>query len=380
MWSNLMLVLGAADSTRVLIPRYLALGTSNNKLELRRAALLAALSNRSLCLPPIVHGRTGDTTPEQVPISELYDLEALGRFVSIGEANACDATRATATLCGDLCRRDGGPRTGTIVVAGRGVPNDALRAVDALGLADVFVASGCLFWPQIPISAYLLLWHHLYKPPAVLRRVALARNTLFGGQAYVSVHWRFEEYKCGRKRRLPLGLCQRETFSPVAGPMLVVTPQQLADVVVAAAADRPVFLATDGRLRGHGRLVDEVKSLVAQRTQIRELHDAPASLSGLSASAVMELEQGICADSAFHLGSGMSSWDWEIFYTRALRMGDLATFETAFHLENLHREIRGPAPDELKRAILAPRPDAPFALLDVHLREMVNRTSEYPGS
>ena len=182
-WSNLMLVLGAADSTRVLIPRYVALGTSNNKLELRRAALLAALSNRSLCLPPIVHGRTGDTTPEQVPISELYDLEALGRFVSIGEGNACDATRATATLCGDLCRRDGGPRTGTIVVAGRGVPNDALRAVDAHGLADVLVASGCLFWPQIPVSAYLLLWHHLYKPPAVLRRVALARNTLFGGQA-----------------------------------------------------------------------------------------------------------------------------------------------------------------------------------------------------
>ena len=61
-------------------------------------------------------------------------------------------------------------------------------------------------------------------------------------------------------------------------------------------------------------------------------------------------------------------------------MGDLATFETAFHLENLHREIRGPAPDELKRAILAPRPDAPFALLDVHLREMVNRTSGDPGS
>ena len=70
MWSNLMLILGAG-STRVLIPRYMALGTSNNKLELRRAALLAALSNRSLCLPPIVHGRTGDTTPEHVPISEL---------------------------------------------------------------------------------------------------------------------------------------------------------------------------------------------------------------------------------------------------------------------------------------------------------------------
>lgn len=174
-----------------------------------------------------------------------------------------------------------------------------------------------------------------------------------------------------REPRPPAPRPRRDARLPSAQ---VATPGQIADVIVAAAAGRPVFLATDGRLRGRGRLVDDVKARVAGRTPIAELSDAPTSSAGLSASALMELEQGLCAGAAVHLGSSMSSWDWEVFYARALLRNDLAAFELAFHLENRNHERRGPTAGGLKSTILALPSDAPFALVDVHLRAMANRT------
>ena len=241
--------------------------------------------------------------------------------------------------------------------------------------ARVLVTSGCLF-PNFPVSLQLLLWRSLRKSRETLLRVAQARTALFGPKSeYIAVHWRFEEARC-KRHKLPLGLCMR-TFPSLltnSSGFVVVTPVQVADAIIAAAKVRnySVFLATDGRARGYGRLVDEVKALALTRgnVTIKELLDASADprledLKNLSSVAIMELEQGICASAALHIGSSLSSWDWEVYYAIALRANNLHAFELAFHLENKILGLANePNAQHWDRMYIAPPPNTPFMFLD----------------
>ena len=75
---------------------------------------------------------------------------------------------------------------------------------------------------------------------------------------------------------------------------------QLASIVHTFADGRAVFLATDGRNRDGGALVDEVKGRVrAMGTRIVELTDSQAAaskavLAGFDGAMVSELEQAVC--------------------------------------------------------------------------------------
>ena len=79
----------------------------------------------------------------------------------------------------------------------------------------------------------------------------------------------------------------------------------------------------------------------------------------------MELEQGICASAALHIGSSKSTWDWEVYYAIALRANNLRAFELAFHLENKILGLANePNAQHWERMYFAPPPNTPFMFLD----------------
>ena len=358
LWPVLFTSIVETVAVNVIVPQFVSRGLSNYKMEFRRAAIFAALSNRSLCLTTMKHGRTGDVPVKAVQIQELYDLEALARFVPLmTDHMQCQGGQKINCCFQTKCNKN------------------MIDLMDDYRHARVLVTSGCLF-PNFPVSIQLLLWRSLRKSRETLLRVAQARTALFGPKSeYIAVHWRFEEAKC-KRHKLPLGLCMR-TFPSLltnSSGFVVVTPVQVADAIIAAAKVRnySVFLATDGRARRRGRLVDEVKALALTRgnVTIKELLDASADprledLKPLSSVAIMELEQGICASAALHIGSSLSSWDWEVYYAIALRANNLHAFELAFHLENKILGLANePNAQHWDRMYIAPPPNTPFMFLD----------------
>ena len=358
LWPVLFTSIVETVAVNVIVPQFVSRGLSNYKMEFRRAAIFAALSNRSLCLTTMKHGRTGDVPVKAVQIQELYDLEALARFVPLmTDHMQCQGGQKINCCFQTKCNKN------------------MIDLMDDYRHARVLVTSGCLF-PNFPVSLQLLLWRSLRKSRETLLRVAQARTALFGPKSeYIAVHWRFEEAKC-KRHKLPLGLCMR-TFPSLltnSSGFVVVTPVQVADAIIAAAKVRnySVFLATDGRARRRGRLVDEVKALALTRgnVTIKELLDASADprledLKPLSSVAIMELEQGICASAALHIGSSLSSWDWEVYYAIALRANNLHAFELAFHLENKILGLANePNAQHWDRMYIAPPPNTPFMFLD----------------
>ena len=362
LWPVLFTSIVETVAVNVIVPQFVSTGLSNYKMEFRRAAIFAALSNRSLCLTTMMHGRTGDVPLKAVQIQELYDLEALARFVPLMTDHLqCQGGQKKIKCCFHTkCNKNN---------------KNMIDLMDDYRHARVLVTSGCLF-PNFPVSLQLLLWRSLRKSRETLLRVAQARTALFGPKSeYIAVHWRFEEFRC-KRHKLPLGLCMR-TFPSLltnSSGFVVVTPVQVADTIIAAAKVRnySVFLATDGRARGYGRLVDEVKALALTRgnVTIKELLDASADprledLKPLSSVAIMELEQGICASAALHIGSSLSSWDWEVYYAIALRANNLHAFELAFHLENKILGLANePNAQHWDRMYIAPPPNTPFMFLD----------------
>lgn len=358
LWPVLFTSIVETVAVNVIVPQFVSRGLSNYKMEFRRAAIFAALSNRSLCLTTMMHGRTGDVPLKAVQIQELYDLEALARFVPLMTDHLqCQGGQKISCCVQTKCNKN------------------MIDLMDDYRHARVLVTSGCLF-PNFPVSLQLLLWRSLRKSRETLLRVAQAGTALFGPKSeYIAVHWRFEEFRC-KRHKLPLGLCMR-TFPSLltnSSGFVVVTPVQVADAIIAAAKVRnySVFLATDGRARRRGRLVDEVKALALTRgnVTIKELLDASADprledLKKLSSVAIMELEQGICASAALHIGSSLSSWDWEVYYAIALRANNLHAFELAFHLENKILGLANePNAQHWDRMYIAPPPDTPFMFLD----------------
>lgn len=358
LWPVLFTSIVETVAVNVIVPQFVSLGLSNYKMEFRRAAIFAALSNRSLCLTTMMHGRAGNVPVKAVQIQELYDLEALARFVPLMTDHLqCQGGQIINCCVQTECKKN------------------MIDLMDDYRHARVLVTSGCLF-PNFPVSLQLLLWRSLRKSRETLLRVAQAGTALFGPKSeYIAVHWRFEEVRC-KRHKLPLGLCMR-TFPSLltnSSGFVVVTPVQVADAIIAAAKVRnySVFLATDGRARRRGRLVDEVKALALTRgnVTIKELLDASADprledLKKLSSVAIMELEQGICASAALHIGSSLSSWDWEVYYAIALRANNLHAFELAFHLENKILGLANePNAQHWDRMYIAPPPNTPFMFLD----------------
>ena len=66
LWPVLFTSIVETVAVNVIVPQFVSRGLSNYKMEFRRAAIFAALSNRSLCLTTMKHGQTGDVPEEAV--------------------------------------------------------------------------------------------------------------------------------------------------------------------------------------------------------------------------------------------------------------------------------------------------------------------------
>lgn len=312
----------------VVIPQYVSVGLNNYKMEFRRSAMIAALTNRSLCLASMTNGKTGDVRRQTVSIAQVYDVQTLENFVHL-------------TKC---------PRTATKVSCKK---TDVLEQPKTGDLA----VSNCLF-PVAEATTEMLLWRYLRKPTSTLERSKAAITELFGDQPFASVHWRFEEGKCARRfNKTVLGLCFRSHSEP---PFLV-SEAKLAATICNATRGLPIFLATDGRARGRGRRVDDVKARINATCGVRV-----AELDNFKKSPLLvsEVEQAISAASTLHVGSSQSSWDWEVFYDKA--RNDLRAFQLVFHLEN--HFVHEPHLQRNHDLVTAGLTKESFSLLDVLLK------------
>lgn len=143
---------------------------------------------------------------------------------------------------------------------------------------------------------------------------------------FVSFHWRFEESKCLRLGG-ELGLCFRTRRGVVKFDIA-----QLISTILAAADGRSIFLATDGRARRKGGLVDRFKREIAKVVHIVDITDEYKD-GEASSMLLSELEQQICSLSKLHIGSSMSSWDWEVLYSKFSSDDQPALFNATLRLE-----------------------------------------------
>ena len=303
-------------SKQFVIPIYTSKGMNNYKFKIRNAALIAAELNRTLLLPPMTQGKTGDSENTEVVASDVYDLELLYRFVPVVavtqkevnvlagvpnfQADPCSLYCAEASSCYTFSCED---EKGDLSMGPVG--KEIIKAAP-IGNVTTVVVHHC-FGNARP-GEDLILWRHLLPPKHVRFIAEQLRQSLFGNQSFVSFHWRFEEGQC---RGHKLGLCFR-----CPGKTTDLTARDIADVVVAFAGGRPVFLATDGRNQGLGRTVDEVKGLIANHTQIVELGDDSAvNVSVWSSALQTQVEQAFCLHAYAHIGFVVSSWDGEIIQT-----------------------------------------------------------------
>tara|TARA_B110000008_G_scaffold274926_1_gene311491 strand:+ start:781 stop:1182 length:402 start_codon:yes stop_codon:yes gene_type:complete len=114
--------------------------------------------------------------------------------------------------------------------------------------------------------------------------------------------------------------------------------KKLVNQILQIIDGRPLFLSTDGRERGKAAMVEEFKAALNETAIVYELHDFFGNLTVTQAS---EVEQYICTQSETHVGSSMSTWDWEVFYLKFAQVRESHLLSAVAHLEN-------PSPDFVK--------------------------------
>ena len=176
------------------------------------------------------------------------------------------------------------------------------------------------------------LWNVLLKP---LPTIELGSSVIsrMGVRNFTSFHWRFEESVCQGN----LGLCFR-TRQPTRKSKFSVPMKKLVNQILQIIDGRPLFLSTDGRERGKAAMVEEFKAALNETAIVYELHDFFGNLTVTQAS---EVEQYICTQSETHVGSSMSTWDWEVFYLKFAQVRESHLLSAVAHLEN-------PSPDFVK--------------------------------
>ena len=321
----------------VVLPVYTSVGLNNYKSELRVSALVAAASGRTLCLPDFTDGKTLTTrggSTWDVPVSAVYDLDVLAKFVAIAPASdraACpehepqQQCEPATSLCGKAKNRSILEATAS---AGR-LREHSSRYAPYRCLA----MWGCQWIPLVVPTLSLALWQHLLKPRATRDSADEAIATLFHGEPFVALHWRFEEKRC-TELHMPIGLCMRTTT--------VGTRAYPLDALVGAAQRakqrlnvRHLFLASDGADRGGDALLEAFR----KRTGALELLDCYSDDEELTshmaseATARSEIEQEIVSRAAYALGSSRSSWFFEAALSMSSRRHDVRGFEVALEAE-----------------------------------------------
>ena len=76
LWPVLFTSIVETVAVNVIVPQFVSTGLSNYKMEFRRAAILAALSNRSLCLTTMKHGKTGDVPVWETELGQTGQTNA----------------------------------------------------------------------------------------------------------------------------------------------------------------------------------------------------------------------------------------------------------------------------------------------------------------
>jgi hypothetical protein len=240
-----------------LMPTFVSAGANNFKMEIRRSVLMAHELNRYLCIPKIQPASKASgfrvRKRKQLSLADFYDTAKLEEFVSLlPETNCTDYANASVLL---RCSSSG--------------PSFGLQQDDYSHLSEIplIILHGCL-WPERPYTADRVLWQYLMPPKLVSKHaheiIRLSSHIQLGN--FTSFHWRFEEEKCARvssaasNTKPELGLCFR--VNPLLHNLsstLLATEQEIVAAIAAEIGSGPLFLATDGRLRGSGDLVDRVK-------------------------------------------------------------------------------------------------------------------------
>lgn len=252
-----------------VLPVYASIGLNNYKSEWRVSALVAAASGRSLCLPRFIDGKTlTDVEPWEVQVRTVYDLDVLSHFIALepdANTDACPShdphrcTHAAHHLCG---KAENSSISDVMTSAGR-----LQKALSRYASSQCVALWGCQWLPLVVPTLSFALWQHLIKPHSTRLTARETVSHLFGTEPYVAIHWRFEEHRC-LEQQLPIGLCTRTMRHGTRALPL----DDLVAIVTRAMRRlgmRHLFLATDGRERGGGALVDEFR----RRTSARQLDD-----------------------------------------------------------------------------------------------------------
>jgi hypothetical protein len=351
--------------TPVVLPVYWSLGLNNYKMEIRRSMLMAKASGRALCLSPFTDGGTfAPLDPSKqwgTPIDGMYDVELLSTFLAVAPPGACPPASLCEPLFG-LCGRAENKTLADISVSA-GQYRDALaQQFTSKTCVSPFRCGVALLTPH---ALYYDLWRSLRKPQTVVEAAERSLDELFGAASsssglprFFALHWRFEEDACPKAGYRP-GLC----VWTMDGPKPLSLEQLRLAVTRACAAHglTDVFIATDGRFRDGGDLVDALLDILTEDgLNPKELGDCTDCVTQRDMNAVglkeptyvSEVEQQMVAFATYALGSTRSSWYFEALFDLVSRARDVAAFEVVHETEealhamspDLHRALKVPFP------------------------------------
>ena len=328
-------------------------GMNNGKIQLRHSLLLASILQRRFCLPQMLRE---SHNKEAVALTDLFNLSTLNQAVPLADRRAC------SRYCTCVGARTVASRDTCYFSASKGLlSNDS----GATSLQPPCIVVSAPFSLQLPLAQrgvyvdkYFSVWSHLPKPDSTLARASAATAALFGGVAFVGIHWRF----------IHLELHGCVLCLPSRLGMLNFTVETMTTAMRRFArrfGTRLVLMATDGVSRGAGRVVGEfVRKATAHGLTVRQIQDAGVPLPSRPVM-LSEIEQAALAQSVGIIGFRSSTWFGDVLLQKAVARRSRGLFELALASERL--DVSG----GFRRFVGLP----PWAYLDDLLHdELANKT------
>lgn len=326
----------------IIIPEYFGtnVGLNNEKMILRRAALVSDVISGSLCCPPMIHGKSLQLSNlETLPVSKIYDNVVL----------QCGPCPRDWTNCKPFaCLHQRRPSASYASLISSDSEEAFLTRIWHLfnysSADECFVLKHCLrpFGPASKGYEMKLWQQRIQKPRQTMLLADMVVRHLFGEKAYISLHLRLEELHCSSQFKPGAGtdrICFRsgkgpssteETFyasvSDIVSLLERIKLHSLVDTNL-------VFFATDAYARGRADVADRLRVLATQRNFIVKMISDARVLNQTNQSSffLSELEQEVHARGRVLIGHSTSSWDWESFYTSAAKTR--RNFDLLFDLE-----------------------------------------------
>lgn len=371
---------GQSEKKKYLIPFISGQGLNNQLWEYRSAAILARSTGRVLCLVPFHRFYLQETGREFIPFQELFDAESIKKFVQI----------STVDNCSDQCNREiqqhlqlitnsntpfdrknpfpiaeWRPGSLKLFLKSTGFKSLSVSKMININISEYDkVNSNILEYMNEVLSRYqnsqcvsilgtiphlsreFLQWSRVLNVNQNIRNaVNKIKNTVFNGERYIAIHWRFEETKCAglglgigfgrssdkaRKTHKNLHVRKSDVGADLcffAGPLpaylnkkgiwlRVVSRAAVVKWIMSLAKERKVeniYLASDCH---DAKLLQWIKDQTGAKSKIDIISSMSEYIPIADNDIVSRVEQQICTESFIFSGTSMSSWTSSVIEER----------------------------------------------------------------